>query len=408
MKLLHTSDWHLGKTLYGRKRHEEFKLFLNWLIKIITDEKIDALLISGDIFDNKTPNNTVLKLYYQFLKKICDSPCKDVVIIAGNHDSPSLLNAPKEILSFLNIHIVGSISESVEDEIFILKNRQDNPGLIVCAVPYLRDKDIRKSEAGESIEEKDKKLVQGIYNHYKKIYSAAKTIQTQQKTETPIVVMGHLFAAGSKTTDKDGVRELYIGSLGRVGADLFPDYIDYTALGHLHMPQKINKSDFIRYSGSPLPMSFGEAMQKKIVITVNFENNIADVNEITVPCFQKLKTIKGNQDTILSEIETLKQKNESIWLEIVYESLELIGDLQTKLSSLIKDTKIEILRIKNSAIAEKTLSRITVNETLDDLSVKDVFTRCLDTSNIIETQRKELIHAFDEIVSQLNQVDKSK
>ena len=147
MKILHTSDWHIGRTLYGRKRYEEFEVFLTWLAETIQDNAIDALLVAGDVFDTSAPSNRAQELYYRFLCRMAASSCRHVVVVAGNHDSPSFLNAPKELLKALDVHVVGSSTESPEDEVLVLRNEQDAPELIVCAVPYLRDRDIRVAEA---------------------------------------------------------------------------------------------------------------------------------------------------------------------------------------------------------------------------------------------------------------------
>ena len=173
MKLLHTSDWHIGRTLYGRKRYEEFEAFLAWLAEMIQRNEIDVLLVAGDIFDTSAPSNRAQELYYRFLWKVAPSSCRHVIIVAGNHDSPSFLNAPKALLRALDVHVIGSPSESLEDEVLVLRNEQDVPELIVCAVPYLRDKDIRVAEAGESVEDKERNLLVGIRNHYAAIAALA-------------------------------------------------------------------------------------------------------------------------------------------------------------------------------------------------------------------------------------------
>ncbi|KFO66434.1 exodeoxyribonuclease I, partial [Smithella sp. SCADC] len=288
MKVLHTSDWHIGRALYGRKRYEEFEAFLNWLAKLIESENIDVLLVAGDVFDNSAPSNYAQELYYRFLCRVATSSNRHVVVIAGNHDSPSFLNAPKELLEFLNIHVVGYVSDQPEDELIVLSGKNNQPGLIVCAIPYLRDRDIRTAEAGESIEDKERKIVEGIKNHYRSVCEEAKKKQAAMEKPAPIIAMGHLFAAGGQTVDGDGVRELYIGSLAQVKRDIFPEYIDYLALGHLHIGQRVGGSDFIRYSGSPLPIGFGEAEQGKSVIIVEFSDKTPTVTNIAVPGFQEL------------------------------------------------------------------------------------------------------------------------
>ena len=213
MKILHTSDWHLGRSLYGRKRYDEFTEFLNWLSNTIETENIDALLVAGDIFDTSTPSNRAQELYYRFLCKVSSSCCRHIVVIAGNHDSPSFLNAPKMLLRALNVYVVGAMTESPEDEVIVLNNEDNKPEAIICAVPYLRDKDIRTVEAGETIEDKNTRLIEGLKKHYADVCAIA--IQKQEEcknehniTDIPVIDMWHLFTAGGEIIDGDGVRDL--------------------------------------------------------------------------------------------------------------------------------------------------------------------------------------------------------
>jgi len=405
MRLLHTSDWHLGRALYGRKRYDEYEAFLNWLADLIEAEHIDVLLVAGDIFDNSTPSNRAQELYYRFLCRAAASSNRSVVVIAGNHDSPSFLNAPKELLKFLNIQVVGYASPQPEDELIVLSGPDHAPGLIVCAIPYLRDRDIRTSEAGESVEDKERKIIEGIRNHYRFVCDAAERKRAELKKPVPILAMGHLFAAGGQTIDGDGVRELYIGSLAQVGRDVFPDCIDYLALGHLHIPQKVSGSDFIRYSGSPLPIGFGEAGQEKMVTVVEFAGELPTVTNIPVPRFQELKTLRGDWQTIHRDIAALKARGSRAWLEIVYEGNEIASTLREKLDEAVEGTGIEILRVKNNRVLERALNGAEKEETLDDLNVMDVFQRCLDAHEIPEEQRRALMDAYQEILVSLNEAD---
>ena len=149
MKLLHTSDWHLGRMLYSKKeRTEEHVLFLEWLLNTIRENAVDILLIVGDVFDSTSPGNTSLKMYYDFLLKVRNCGCKHVVVVGGNHDSPSLLDAPKDILSVINVKVVGKACENLEDEVFVLTEENDQPLAVICAVPFLRERDISKYTEG--------------------------------------------------------------------------------------------------------------------------------------------------------------------------------------------------------------------------------------------------------------------
>jgi exonuclease SbcD len=403
MKILHTSDWHIGRALYGRKRYEEFERFLDWLIGCIEAEGVEALLVAGDVFDNGTPSNRALELYYRFLCRVAGAGCRHVVVTAGNHDSPSLLNAPRELLRFLNVHVVGSMAEAAEDELVLLNDADGKPELIVCAVPYLRDRDIRRAEAGETFEDKGRKLVEGIRDHYLQVGEAAVAKRIELGGNLPIVAMGHLFASGGQTVEGDGVRELYVGTLGQVRADIFPDSLDYLALGHLHLAQRVSGSDVRRYSGAPIPMSFGEAGQRKIVVAVNVDVDGVTVNEIAVPCFQSMATVRGDWKQISERIAELKSDASPVWLEVIYDGYEVIGDLQERLRELIDGTSLEILRAKNIRLVERTLSRMATEETLDDLTVDDVFARCLSSHAVPQEQQAELVAVFRETIAALHE-----
>ena len=405
MKILHTSDWHIGRSLFGRKRYAEFEAFLDWLADTIEREAVDALLIAGDVFDTSAPSHRSQALYYRFLCRVAASPCRHLVVIAGNHDSPSFLDAPRELLKALDVHVVGSTTDNLADEVLVLRDEQKQPELIVCAVPYLRDRDIRTAEAGESVEDKERKLIEGIRHHYAAVGALAEQQREQLEASAPIVGMGHLFAAGGRTLEGDGVRDLYVGSLAHVTAAIFPACFDYLALGHLHVPQKVGDTDSIRYSGSPLPMGFGEASQQKSVCVVTFEHQSPSIQLVDVPVFQKLERIKGDWERIEGRIRELATADACVWLEVIYEGEEIIGDLRERLEAATTDTALEILRIKNARIVDRVLSRNGIQESLDDLNEQDVFVRCLAAYEVPEEQRPALLQTYRETVSSLYEED---
>jgi len=415
MKIIHTSDWHLGRSLYGRKRYEEFSAFLDWLAQTIEEEKVDALLVAGDVFDTSTPSNRAQELYYRFLFRVSTSSCRHVVVIAGNHDSPTFLNAPKELLRALNVYVVGAMTENLSDEVIILR---ENPQMdtadveaIVCAVPYLRDRDIRSVDAGETIDDKNRKLVEGIRHHYVEVLKIAESQRNNlrkpatSENNIPIIAMGHLFTAGGKTADGDGVRDLYVGSLAHVGEDIFPSTIDYLALGHLHVPQTVGSAKHLRYCGSPIPMGYGEATQKKKVLLVDFNGTTPNIEDVQVPCFQQLVRIKGSLDDIHIALETLKKEDSHAWLEIEYTGSDIIGNLREIVDETLADTSMEIRRIKNRRLIDRVIGSIDANETLDDLNVNDVFERCLDAFDVLDQDREKLTLSYNEIIESLMEDD---
>ena len=405
MKILHTSDWHIGRSLYGRKRYDEFSAFLDWLAELIQTESVDALLVAGDIFDISTPSNRAQELYYRFLCKVSASCCRHIVVIAGNHDSPSFLNAPKELLRALNVHVVGSITENPEDEIIALTGPSGIPEAIVCAVPYLRDRDIRIVEAGESIEDKNTKLIDGLQKHYTEVCRIAEEKQ-REYGDIPIIGMGHLFTAGGKTVEGDGVRELYVGSLAHVSEDIFPACIDYLALGHLHVPQKVGAAEYMRYSGSPIPMGYGEAYHEKSVVIVEFSNDPQPkITLHPVPCFQALERISGGFDEITERIHELKLQTSNAWLEIEYTGTEIAGNLRELIEEAVANTAMEIRLTKNRRVIDRVISRTCEDETLDDLDVNDVFIRCLNSYEVLEDERPALIQSYKETLQGMQEED---
>jgi len=405
MKILHTSDWHIGRTLNGRKRYAEHEAFLNWLARTVDEENVDAVLISGDVFDNTTPSNAAQELYYRFLCRVAGSSGRQVVVIAGNHDSPSFLKAPKELLKHIHIQVFACAAHDPADEVTVLCAMDGRPGMIVCAVPYLRDTDLRTAEAGESLEDKERKMIGEIKNHYLRVCEAAMKIRERLQKPLPIVAMGHLFAAGGRTLDGDGVRHLSVGTLAQVGKEVFPDVIDYLALGHLHVPQRVGGSEVMRYCGSPLPMGFGEAGQEKKVVLVNFENREPDVSERVVPLFQELKTLRGDWFLLSRDIQELKFRKSRAWLEVIYDGEEMIGDLRERLEEATSGTDIAILSVKNSRWLHKAFRSETEVEALDALDINDVFSRCLDACRVPGEQRPVLWSAYQEMLASLDEED---
>ncbi len=396
MKIIHTSDWHLGRTIYGKKRYEEMEAFLDWLSDEIDSSGADALLIAGDVFDNQAPSNRAQELYYKFLCRMSNSSCRHVVIIAGNHDCPAFLDAPRELLEVLDVHVIAAKHDNPEDEVLLFKNSEGEPELIVCAVPFLRDRDIRSAQPGESIEDKERKLLWGISSHYFSVSSAAVSIASKLSHSVPVIGMGHLFTAGGAVEMGDGVRDLYAGTLAHVDLDIFPECFDYVALGHLHAPQYADEKGRICYSGSPLPMSFAEASTSKSICIVDFTEKTPSVCFKKIPLFQELACIQGDWNQISSELSHLVTENSKAWVEVIYDGKELISDLRERIEMITAQSQIEVLRINNDRIANEVLSRSYEGETLDELTPEEVFLRCLNKHEIEESQRPVLMQTYKE------------
>ena len=388
MRVLHTSDWHLGRSLFGQKRYEEFSAFLDWLARTLQEKEVDVLVVSGDIFDSGTPSNRAQRLYYDFLRQVYLSSCRHVVITAGNHDSPSMLGASREILQVLDVHVVGNLPEDPTEEIKVL-----------------RDADMRLVEEGESSGDKESKMQEAIRRHYAQVLEEAAALRDRLAPDVPLLCMGHLFTAGGQTVDGDGVRDLYVGSLAHVPASIFPPCIDYLALGHLHVPQRVGGMEHMRYSGSPLPMGFGEASQPKSVCLVDFTGRSARVELLPVPEFQKLERVSGSMCEILGRLATLRDSDSSAWLEVVYTGDDLEGSLRQQVETAVAGSGLRVLKIRNARLLDSQPSLDDTGRNLEELSETEVFSRCLAARKIEGAQADLLMRLYGEILTAMHETD---
>lgn len=396
-KILHTSDWHIGRRLKEHDRTEEFRKFFDWLEKLILNENIDTLLVSGDIFDNTTPTVQAQKIYYSFLTALAKSPCRHTVIISGNHDSPAFLDAPAELLGLNRIHVIGQACENPQDEALALKDSDGNAELIVCAVPFLRDKDVRTAKTDDTFEEIERSLKAGIAEHYSEVFDRAKKLQ--EDSDVPVVAMGHMFLDKSKTQKDEGERSLYVGTAVKISSNIFPEWLAYTALGHLHSPQSIGREN-IRYSGSPIAMTFAEAEGKKSVSIVEFDGKVfAEVKEIPVPVFQKLKHIEGTLLDIEDNIRSLGFTNESIWLDVSYTGSEPMTDLQERIHDIAANFRqLEILAVHDENTAKITGDDPKDPVTLDEISPAKMFEQLLKAKGISADDTNVFMKMYSEIL----------
>ncbi len=398
MRVLHTSDWHLGATLYTKRRYDEAEKFLEWLLDTIESEKIDALLIAGDIFDTTLASNRAQSLYYRFLQQVSASCCRDVVVIGGNHDSPTFLDAPRELLRALRVHVIASARIPVEEEIISLKDRNGNVSALVAAVPFLHDRDIRSASDGETLSDKQEKLIEGLRLHYQEAYEAAVQIMQTLSAPVPLIAMGHLFCAGGSTVEGDGVRDLYVGSLAHINASLLPPGFDYYAFGHLHSPQKVGGCECIRYSGAPLPMGFGEASRPKAVIIVQFDTTEKQVRELAIPTFRNLIRITGEPEHVMQELEQLRSDGVSAYIEVENTSAVPSSLTREELEVFLSGSSLELLSLKNRMVRNEILKRTFSHESLDDIDEKQVFQRLLNGKEFDEELKERLSLMYQEVL----------
>lgn len=298
MRLLHTSDWHLGRKLYDRPRLEEQKLFLDWLLKVIQEQAVEVLLLAGDVFDTSVPSAKAMDLFYDFLFQFYEKTSATAVIISGNHDSATRLAAPREFLKIARIHLIGAMPNSNDDhpvagQQYVIPIQKNNEEIAVVALPYLPEGEILSHVSFEEEIDSARRYREAIRCLYAR---AVKDLAP----EIPQILMGHFFMGGGKITDSE--RTIQVGgSLPVTPADL-PATASYAALGHLHRPQQFKKHHFpVVYSGSPIPLTFQEAEYDKKVFLVDTEpGNPVKVSEIVVPVFRPLVRVSGTFEEIMN------------------------------------------------------------------------------------------------------------
>jgi len=373
IKVIHTSDWHLGKKLFKRPRIEEQALFLNWLEEYIKIESINILLISGDIFDTPTPPNEALALYFNFLNRISENKHFDTVIISGNHDSASFIEAPASFLNKHNIHIRTKIYPNIEDNIITIKNETRN--IEIKTLPYFRSYDLFNSIQPDSAE-----LSQVEIKDF--LNSFVDTWITRDNKATPyrIIMAHHAFGEFSATGSE---HTLHLAGLDSLSTDWPSDSFDYMALGHIHSTQKIDKNKNIYYSGAPIPLRFSER-QKKNIIQINITKENEVIEKIEIPTFRNISQVSGNKNNI---IEKLKKEIKELELKVTAQSIKLKTYFEIILNldepdnhfidniiELVKDSKGELLSLvpiykSNNDYDDGQFS----NKNINDLGIKEIF-----------------------------------
>lgn len=400
MRILHTADWHLGARLVERDRLPEHAAFLDWLIDTLRSEKIDALLISGDVFDAANPPQDAVALYFDFLKRLADLKTVKAVITGGNHDSASHLNAPRELLRHFEVHVFGHAGDNIVDL----------GGAIIAAVPFLRERDLRQAAAGETITAVHEQVRAAIRAHYAAQLAACREIAQGR----PVITMGHLTVLGATTSDSE--RDIHIGNLGAVGADIFTGF-DYTALGHLHRPQRVAGQETVRYSGSPIPLSFSEAADAKSVVLIETqsEGNAAEVRKpqsseskssslrfshlcgvkiqtLEVPTTVRLIRDTVNRATLAADLQTVPAGS---WAEITVKLDAPEPDLDRQIREAAAG-RFEVLKVLADLPATALTPWQPTGPALSELQPREVFRELLQEKQI---EGEDLSAVFDELLA---------
>ncbi|ALQ48266.1 nuclease SbcCD subunit D [Raoultella ornithinolytica] len=395
MRIIHTSDWHLGQNFYSKSRAAEHSAFLDWLLTSAQAHEVDAIIVAGDIFDTGSPPSYARELYNRFVVQLQQTGCQ-LVVLAGNHDSVATLNESRDILAFLKTTVVASAGHAP----FILPQRDGTPGAIFCPVPFLRPRELVTSQAGHSGGEKQQLLLNAISDYYQQQYEAACALRGDRPL--PIVASGHLTTVGASKSD--AVRDIYIGTLEAFPASHFPP-VDYVALGHIHRAQKIGGSEHIRYSGSPIALSFDETGKSKSVNLVTFsDGHLAEVLPLTVPVTQPLAVLKGDFSSISEQLTQWRDAPQEpvVWLDIEITSDEYLHDIQRKIQAQTEDLPVEVLLVRRSRAQRERILAGERRETLSELQVEEVFERRLAQETLEEAQRLRLTQLFNETLHSLN------
>ncbi len=281
MRLLHTSDWHLGQALHNFERTYEHDCFLGWLLDTVVAEEADGLLIAGDVFDNANPSAVSQRQFYRFLQQAKSrAPHLHIVIIAGNHDSPGRLEAPGPLLDGMDICVVGNVPRRADNQIDVeqlvvpLRKRDGSIAGWCLAIPFLRPGDVPR------IDTEGDAYMEGVALLYRQALAAALEKRTAGQA---IVALGHCHMSGGEAS-ADSERRIVIGGADALSAGIFDTQLAYVALGHLHKAQRVGRQAHLRYCGSPLPMSFAEVDYAHQILRIDFDGEaVRDISEIRVP-----------------------------------------------------------------------------------------------------------------------------
>ena len=305
LRLFHTADWHLGHHLHGMSRQLEHQRFLDWLLLELQNKQADALIVAGDIFDSANPSSAAQSQLYDFLVKAkTRQPNLDIILIGGNHDSASRLDAPSPILNALGVTVVGGLSRDEQGNIEwdrLLAPLTNAAGEIKAwcgAMPFLRNADLPLGEQDGD------PLISGMKTLYAELFAR---LQQQASNGESLILTGHCYMVNGAVSELSE-RKILGGNQHALPVELFPDAIAYVALGHLHLAQQVGANEHIRYSGSPIPLSFDEIDYPHQLVQVDIRpsgmaGQSIETTAIKIPrSVQLLRIPNGKDFAVLSEV----------------------------------------------------------------------------------------------------------
>lgn len=398
LRILHTSDWHLGQHFMGKTRQAEHQAFCAWLLEQVRTHEVDVLLIAGDVFDTGSPPSYAREQYYRLVVDLRDAGCA-LVVLGGNHDSPAMLGESRSLLAQLGTQVVPGVGLDPAEQVLVLRDRTGQPGAILCAIPFVRPREVMASQAGQSAQDKQLSLQQAIAEHYRTLYELALGRREALGSALPIIATGHLTTVGASASES--VREIYVGSLEAFPTSAFPP-ADYIALGHIHRPQKVGGLEHIRYSGSPIALSFDEASQQKEVLLLDFgAAALQSITPLPVPVFQPMASLRGSLKELadaIADVATQGTPERPVWLEVQVSTDDYLSDLQGRINALCEGHPVEVLRIRRERGNASASLASEARETLDELSVEDVFARRLQQEALDEEDSQRLLGLYRQVL----------
>ncbi|NJB86379.1 exonuclease SbcD [Lewinella marina] len=418
MRILHTADWHLGHRLYTRDRTPEHRAALQWLLRTVEEEAVDVVIIAGDVFDVTNPSNQAKELYYEFLAGLVKTRCASAVIVGGNHDSASLLDAPRGLLRALQLHVVGAAHTDASERVLPIRCAAGE--LLVAAVPYLRERDLRSAQFGEGSTDRLQALREGIRRHFTEIAEAAR--EMRQDPGTPIVATGHLFAAGA-ADDEEKKSYIYQADENNIEAAHFPDCFDYVALGHVHRAQRIGDNDRIRYAGSLVPLTFveGQASRSVCLVELGRAGEAVRTRKINVPAARTLLRLHATfaevKDRLREAVRELPPPPAlQPWVEVRIKTDTPIPNLREKLYAVIREAAgdtpdaapVDILRISTERQTARPGGQADdTPRQLDELQPVDVFEQLCEREAFPADHRDGLKNDFRELYNWISEQDEA-
>ena len=365
LRIFHSADWHIGKGLGNIDRTDDFRVFFKDLLAMIAERQPDVLLISGDVFDTSMPANSAQRLYYDFMRSLEGTSVRATIVTAGNHDSQRFLEAPRALLETLRCYVAG---DTVESQTFVLRDDDGAPYLAVAAVPYLREGDVRRGTMDDTDTDRAQRFEAGVRAHYDAVHSLL--MDELKGARVPLVAMGHLFVTGSKMkpnsdpVESDG--SVYVGTLRNVTADAFGDTWDYVALGHIHHGQEVKAKVPMRYSGSPVALSYSHMTYHHHIVEVTFdETGAMSVEELPVKQPRHFVQVKGTLDELKAGIDQAGATYVMPFVEATLTSDECLPDLSNELTTYGETHGVIVTAVRNEALAARYAQ---INEEAPDLS----------------------------------------